>query len=308
MNIPNKARIGGLAALAFFALVPLVTQSDYFIGVLTVCFIYGIWATSWDFMSGLTGRENFGHALFIGAGAYTAAFLGSRFNVNPWWGLPTGAFAAVVCGVIVGVPTLRLKGPYFALATFAAAAIAQRSTRIFWEYTGGEEGIPGLSPLIGSHLAYYYFCLGALVVTTIVLLVLARSSWGILLRAIRGDEAACQAAGINIAFYKIVSLVISAAFAGVGGVLYADYQLAVTPDVFSVVLSITIMIMVYVGGMGTIYGPVGGAILLALLPEMLRAFGEYRLWVYSLVLIFILFFAPGGLIAPICRRIVGVRR
>lgn len=308
MSTPIKAIIGGLVVLALFALLPLVTKSDYVIGVLTVCFIYGIWTTSWDFMSGLTGRENFGHSLFIGTGAYTAAFLCSDLNVNPWWGLPAGAFAAAVGGVLVGLPTLRLKGPYFALATFAATTIVQRSTRIFWEYTGGEEGMPGLRPLIESHVTYYYFCLAALVVTTTVLLILAHSSWGLLLRAIRGDEAACLAAGINITFYKIVSLVISAAFAGFGGALYADYQLAVTPDIFSVVLAITIMIMVYVGGMGTIYGPVGGAILLVLLPEMLRGLGVYRLWVYSLVLIFILFFAPGGLIAPICRRLLGGKR
>jgi branched-chain amino acid transport system permease protein len=87
MGIRSKAIIGGLMIVALFALVPLVVQSDYFIGGLTVCFIYGIWTTNWDFMSGLTGRENFGHALFIGAGAYTAAFLDSAFSVNPWWGV-----------------------------------------------------------------------------------------------------------------------------------------------------------------------------------------------------------------------------
>jgi len=219
--------------------------------------------------------------------------------------LPAGALVAVAFSLVVGFPTLRLRGPYFALAMLAAATIMQRLTRIFWQYTGGEEGIPGLDPLFDDALATYYFCLAALVVTTAVLLALARSSWGTILRAIRGDEAACQAAGINVTFYKIVSLMISAAFAGLGGALYADYQEAVTPDVFAVALSITIIIMVYVGGMGTIYGPVLGAILLALLPELLRGLGEYRLWVYSIILMFILFFSPGGLVAPLWRRIRG---
>lgn len=297
----DKNVVGAIAVLALLAVAPLVGRSDYFSGILTVSVVYAIWATSWDFMSGLTGRENFGHALFIGTGAYTAALLNSKLDLSPWWGLPAGALVAVAFSLVIGFPTLRLRGPYFALAMLAAATIMQRLTRIFWQFTGGEEGIPGLDPLFDSHLSTYYFCLGALVLASALLLLLARSSWGTILRAIRGDEAACQAAGINVTFYKIAALMISAAVAGAGGALYADYQEAVTPDVFAVSLSITIIIMVYVGGMGTIWGPVGGAILLAMLPELLRGLGEYRLWAYSLVLIFILFFSPGGLVAPLWR-------
>lgn len=304
----GKDALGAAVVLALFALIPAFVHSDYLIGILTVSIIFGIWAASWDFMSGLTGRENFGHALFIGAGAYTAAFLNSKLDLSPWWCLPAGALAAVAFSVIIGFPTLRLRGPYFALAMLAAATIMQRLMRIFWEFTGGEEGIPGLDPLFESNVATYYFCLLALAATTAVLLFLARSSWGTILRAIRGDEAACQAAGINITFYKIAALMISAAFAGAGGVLYAHYQEAVTPDVFAVALSITIIIMVYVGGMGSIYGPVAGGIILALLPELLRGLGEYRLWVYSVILMLILFFAPGGLIAPLWRRLTAVAR
>jgi branched-chain amino acid transport system permease protein len=303
MGGTRRDAMGAAAVVAALVLAPLVVRSNYFTGILTVSVIYGIYAASWDFMSGLTGRENFGHALFIGAGAYTAAFLDSKLDINPWWGLPAGAVAAVAFSLMMGFPTLRLRGPYFALAMLAAATIMQRLTRIFWQYTGGEEGIPGLDPLFDHPLVTYYFCLGVLVLATTVLLLLAHSSWGTILRAIRGDEAACQAAGINITFYKIAALMISAAFAGLAGALYADYQEAVTPDVFAVALSISIIIMVYVGGMGTIYGPVIGGLLLAMLPELLRGLGEYRLWVYSLVLMFILFFSPGGLIAPLWQRV-----
>lgn len=294
--------------LAALAALPVIVKSEYLLGILSVCFIYGIWAASWDFMSGLTGRENFGHALFIGAGAYTSAFLNARFALNPWWGLPAGAAMAVLLALVIGFPTLRLRGPYFALAMLAAATIMQRLTLIFWQYSGGEEGIPGLDPLLNSKIGIYYLCLAALVLTTAALLLLARSHGGLLLRGIREDEAACQAAGIDVTFYKIAALVVSAACAGMGGVLYAHYQEAVTPDVFSVALSISIIIMVYVGGIGTIYGPAVGAILLALLPELLRGLGQYRLWAYSVVLIFILFFAPGGLVAPLWRRAVGLAR
>jgi branched-chain amino acid transport system permease protein len=293
---------GALGFVVFMAALPLVFGGNYLIGVLTVSVIYGIWAVSWDFMSGLTGRENFGHSLFIGVGAYTAGFLNTTFGFSGWWSLPAAMAMAMVFALVIGVPTLRLKGPYFALAMLSGAVIMQRLMLIFWEQTGGEEGINGIEPLIRSQLGFYYFALAALVLVTALLLALARSHWGLILRAIRGDEATCQAAGINVTFYKIASLVISAAFAGAGGAIYAHYQLQVSPQLFAVVTSITIITMVYVGGMASIYGPVGGAILLVLLTELLRNFGEWRLMIYSCTLILILFFLPNGLIAPTWRR------
>jgi branched-chain amino acid transport system permease protein len=301
-SIPLIDIAGAIVVVAILALAPMFIESSYLTGVLTVCAIYGIWASSWDFMSGLTGRENFGHSLFIGAGAYTAGFLATIWFTNPWYSLPMAVVIAVLFSLIVGFPTLRLRGPYFALAMLSASAILQRLCLIFWEYTGGEEGLYGLEPLMNSPLHYYWFVLSILVVTVIVLMLLAHSHWGLLLRAIRGDEATCQAAGINVTFYKIASLMISAAFAGLGGALYAHYQLQVSPPLFSVVVSITVIIMVYVGGIGSIYGAAVAAILLTLLTEMLRGFGEYRLWIYTLTLIFILFFLPNGLIAPMWRR------
>jgi branched-chain amino acid transport system permease protein len=297
---------GAIAFVALMAVLPLVFAGDYLIGVLTVSVIYGIWAVTWDFMSGLTGRENFGHSLFIGVGAYTAGFMNTSFGFNGWWSLPAAMLMAMLFALLIGLPTLRLKGPYFALAMLSGAAIMQRLMLIFWDRTGGEEGINGLTPLIRSQLGFYYFALGALAGITALLLALARSHWGLVLRAIRGDEATCQAAGINVTFYKIASLLISAAFAGAGGAMYAHYQLQVSPQLFAVVTSITIITMVYVGGMASIYGPVGGAILLVLLTELLRQFGEWRLMVYSITLILILFFLPNGLIAPTWRRLKAV--
>ncbi|MCX7141256.1 MAG: branched-chain amino acid ABC transporter permease [Proteobacteria bacterium] len=294
---------GAAGFVAFMAALPLLFGSNYLIGVLTVSVIYGIWAVSWDFMSGLTGRENFGHSLFIGVGAYTAGFLNTTFGFNGWWSLPAAMVMAMVFALVIGLPTLRLKGPYFALAMLSGAVIMQRLMLIFWEHTGGEEGINGIEPLIKSQLGFYYFALATLVLVTSVLLALARSHWGLILRAVRGDEATCQAAGINVTFYKIASLMISAAFAGAGGAIYAHYQLQVAPQLFAVVTSITIITMVYVGGMASIYGPVGGAILLVLLTELLRNFGEWRLMIYSCTLILILFFLPNGLIAPTWRRL-----
>ena len=301
-GLDTLSSIGGLVALLLLGVLPTLFTGKYLIGVLTVAAIYGIWAVSWDFMSGLTGRENFGHSLFIGVGAYAAGFLNVHFGVGPWWSLPMSMLVAMVFAVILGFPTLRLKGPYFALAMLSSAVIMQRLMLIFWEYTGGEEGIQDITPLIVNPLHYYWFVLTVLGSITLLLSWIARSRWGLILRAIRGDEATCLAAGLPITTYKIVSLVISAAFAGLGGALYAHYQLQVSPQLFAVVTSITIITMVYVGGMGTIFGPVGGALLLTIMTEGLRDFGEWRLMIYSLLLIFILFFLPNGIIAPIWQK------
>ena len=295
--------IGAVTGLAALAVLPVLFDSRYLIGVLTVAAIYGIWSVSWDFMSGLTGRENFGHSLFIGVGAYAAGFLNTKFGFGPWWSLPVGMIVAVIFALVMGIPTLRLKGPYFALAMLSGAVIMQRLMLIFWEQTGGEEGINGIDPLIRSPLYFYWFVLAVLATVTGLLTWLARSNWGLILRAIRGDEATCMAAGLNITYYKIASLAISAAFAGLGGALYAHYQLQVSPQLFAVIMSITIITMVYVGGMSSIYGAVGGALLLSVMTEFLRNFGEWRLMVYSLVLIVILFFLPNGLVAPVWRRL-----
>ena len=297
-GLDNISVTGGLAALAVLGFLPMLFPGKYLIGVLTVAAIYGIWSVSWDFMSGLTGRENFGHSLFIGVGAYTAGFLNVQFGWGPWWSLPASMVIAAIFGLILGFPTLRLRGPYFALAMLSAAVIMQRLMLIFWEFTGGEEGIQDITPLIKDPLHYYWFVLALLGAITWFLAWMARSRWGLILRAIRGDEATCLAAGLPITTYKIVSLIISAAFAGLGGALYAHYQLQVSPQLFAVVTSITIITMVYVGGMGTIFGPVGGALLLTLMTEGLRNFGEWRLMIYSLLLIFILFFLPNGIVAP----------
>jgi branched-chain amino acid transport system permease protein len=301
-SLDKLSSTAGLVALGVLAVLPVLVGGSYLVGVLTVAAIYGIWAVSWDFMSGLTGRENFGHSLFIGVGAYAAGFLNVQMGLGPWWSLPASMILAMGFGLLLGFPTLRLKGPYFALAMLSAAVIMQRLMLIFWEHTGGEEGIQDITPLIKNHLHYYWFVLVVLGLTTWLLAWLARSRWGLILRAIKGDEATCMAAGLPITTYKIISLIISAAFAGLGGALYAHYQLQVSPQLFAVVTSITIITMVYVGGIGTIFGPVGGALLLTLMTEGLRNFGEWRLMIYSVLLILILFFLPNGVVAPVWKK------
>lgn len=290
-----------VSVLALIA-VPFGSKSDYLLGVLIVSAIFAVFAASWDFMSGQTGRENFGHALFIGAGAYSAAFFNLELGLSPFFTVPLGGAVALVCAVIIGLPTLRLTGPYFAVATLVAASIMERLTLVLWETTGGEEGLTGLSPLAPNPVARYYVALAFLAVTVGVLIVLTRSRWGLILRAIRGDEAAAQAAGTNTTLHKMGALLVSAFVAGMAGAVYAHYQQSVGPHVFGVILTVTIITMAYVGGIGTTYGAIAGAFLLTIMTEGLRQFGEFRLLVYTLFLIAIIRFFPDGLLLPIFRR------
>jgi branched-chain amino acid transport system permease protein len=292
---------------SFFALLVVLPHflRSYALSVLILCCLWAVLAMSWDFMSGQTGRENFGHGMFIGTGAYAAAFLNLNAGLAPWPCVLVGAVCAVAVALAIGLPTLRLQGPYFALATLAAAAILQRLTIIFWERTGGEEGLSGLTPIAATPTAFYFIALAFLAVAAAVLVGLAASPWGILLRAIRGDELACEASGISTTWHKIAALAVSAFFAGAGGALYAFFQLQAAPYLFGVPTSLGVIIMSYAGGIGSVYGAIGGAFVLTALSEGLRRFGEYRLLFHSLVLILILFFLPKGLVAPLWRRLKG---
>ena len=296
----------GIALLALMAVLPQVLAGRYWINLLTLCLIYAIWASSWTFMSGLTGRENFGHSLFIGIGAYAAAFLGTA-GAPPWTTLPAAMVLAGLAGLLIGLPTLPLTGPYFALATLAAATIAERLFFVLGPITGGDDGVFGIPRLTGSRETFYYLTLVAAASIVGGLWLLARGRWGRILRAIGSDEAAVAAAGINATAYKVGAFVISAAAGGVGGALYAHQQLYVNPHIFAVVVSVTVLIIAYVGGLGSIGGAAVAALLLTALTDLLRDAGAYRLLVYTGILIVLLFIAPGGVLAPLWALVRGKR-
>jgi branched-chain amino acid transport system permease protein len=308
MSLPRRSWLEiafGIAILIVMALLPQVLSGRYWINLLTLCLIYAIWATSWTFMSGLTGRENFGHSLFIGIGAYAAAFL-STGGAPLWTTLPAALVLAGLAGALIGLPTLRLTGPYFALATLAAATIAERLLIVLGGITGGEDGVFGIPRLAGSREGFYYLTLAVTAVVVGVLWLLARGRWGRVLRAIGSDEASVMAAGINATAYKVGAFVISAAAGGVGGALYAHQQLYVNPHIFAVMVSVTVLIIAYVGGLGSIGGAAVAAILLTALTDVLRDAGAYRLMVYTGILIGLLFLAPAGVLAPLWARLTRV--
>ena len=289
--------------LGSLLILPLVTRDPLILDVLVLANVYAIFSSSWDILSGYTGKENFGHALFIGTGAYAAAYLNLYLGVPPVLNLVFGGLIGVIFGMLIGIPCLPLTGPYIALATMAAAGIAERLTMIFPKYTGGEEGLYGVAPITSGPITDYYLSLGLLIFTMIILMLIGYSRKGLILKSIHYDEIASEAAGINTNRYKIGAFAVSAFFAGMGGAFYAHYQMYTGPTCLSMIMSLNVIIMSMVGGLGTIVGPVLGAYMLTILNESLREIGDFRILVYTGLVVVVVLFLPKGIFATLLERL-----
>jgi branched-chain amino acid transport system permease protein len=291
----KSAIIFGLLLLIFYS-IPLVPDNLYMMSVLGTAYIYIIFAITWDVFAGYAHKMNFGHALFVGIAGYFTALMDIYWGFSPWIVLPASALICGVVGMLIGYLTLRLHGPYFAMITIAFAAVAYESAIMFSEYTGGEEGIPGISPLSDSLLLDYYIVLTCMSLIFLFLLWFSRGHWGLLLKAISQNEDAVLASGIDTAWVKIKVFTVSGSLCGIGGSLYAYSMTHVGPTSMEQVLSTTVLIMAIVGGLGTITGPFLGAIILVLFNELARDLEEYRLLIYTVIVVMMIFFAPRGII------------
>jgi branched-chain amino acid transport system permease protein len=283
--------------LALLAL-PVVHDDAYHLRILTMTCIFAIFAASWDLLAGYTGQVNFGHALFFGAGAYTSALLSIRFGITPWATIWAGAAVAMLFGFLVGYLCLRLRGSYLSLATLAFPLIALGLLFAFPGFSGGELGISGLRRLALSPTANYYVAVLSMLVIVFALWLLADSRFGIVLHAIRDDEVAARASGINTLRYKMVVFAIAGAAAGFSGALFAHYLRVAGPSTLEVALSFQVVIWGIFGGVATIYGPVAAVFLLYPLTEWLgsfKAFGELRLLIFAVIVLLVLLFMPRGL-------------
>ncbi len=291
-------------------LAPLVVDDPYWIEVLFLCHYYVILACSWDLLSGFTGNINFGHAFFIGAAGYTGALLNLNLALPYWVTLPLGGIAAAFFGLVVGMVTLRLKGPYFAAVTFCFGALLYKWLMVSSKSLGGEEGLSGIQPLTDSPLGNYYFSGIMMIAVIFILYFLSKSSFGVILRSIGENEVASEGSGINTTYFKVVAFVISAGIAGLAGAMYAHAQMHVGPEMAHDSLSSLVLMMAVVGGMGSIIGPIIGAYLLTVVNESLRFLGELRLLMYSGAVVAVIFFAPKGLLEIIegIRRLTGERQ
>ncbi len=288
-----------MGIVGLLLIIPVFIKSTYVIDLLIVCNIYAIFLSSWDLLTGYTGQISFGHSLFIGGGAYTAGILSFYFQFPIWATIPIGGLVAALLGYGLGVPALRLKGPYLALATFAASAVLAGLTAVFWEYSGGEDGLYGIASLTSNYVVKYYLSATLMIIICGFLLLLVNSQYGLILKSIREDESAAEASGINVTRYKLITFVISGFFAGVAGAFYSHTQMHVGTDLLSLSLSIMVVLMSVVGGLGTIIGPIVAGYLLILLNEWLRVIEVVRVLIYSGSVVLILLFIPRGLVPTI---------
>jgi len=282
-----------VVGIVFMFIFPIGFNDQYLIWVFSIALIYSVYASSWDLLSGYTGKENFGHAAFIAIGGYMVGFISKAFPIPVYLSLPISALVSAVFGVVIGIPTLRLKGPYFALATLAVASIFEKLTISMSQYTGGEEGMIGITYLTDDPNKSYYFLLIFAVLAVYTMFKISRSNFGLILKALKSDEDACRAIGINTTFYKVTAFALSASFAGMAGTLVAHNFGYIGPDIVYP-LSLNSMIMAVVGGIGGIVPAALGGFFLTFVSELLRDFGDYNQIIYTLLLIFSALFLPNG--------------
>jgi branched-chain amino acid transport system permease protein len=281
---------------------------EYFLHIIVISGIYIILALSLNLIVGFTGLPALGHAAFSCIGAYTSSLLALNLGLSPWVGLILGACLAGLSGVVIGYPAVRLKGDYLALATFGLGVIVYSIAKNWVSLTRGPMGLPGIPgfSIFGYELSeiwQYLILVGFFVLITIfVINRIVKSPFGRVLRSIREDEVASEALGKDINKHKLIVFVVGAFFAGIGGSLYAHYITFIDPSSFTVTESITILLMVIFGGMGSIQGSVVGAVILVVIPELLRFLGvpssiaaPLRQMIYGLLLVVLMIRRPQGI-------------
>lgn len=281
----------GLFAVALL-LLPHVVTDDYSMHLIIMTILFMMLAASVDIIYGYAGQLNLGQAAFAAIGAYITAILMVRFDLSYWLVMPFSGLGAALFGFLLGIPTLRLKGLYLGIATMGFSEIV-RLVLIMWvDVTRGPMGLPGIPPaMLGSYVietktAFYYLILFYLCLTVFCIQRVVHSRMGKALMAIRDDEIAARAMGIDSSRYKVTAFTLGAFFAGIAGSFYAVYISFVSPDAFKMMDSYMIFAMPALGGMGTLAGPLIGAVILYVLPEITRVFAEYRmLWVGALLVI-----------------------
>ncbi len=292
--LPSRVIVG----LFFIALLglPLIHQDPYIVRIVILTSIFAILAASWDLLSGFTGQMNFGHALFFGVGAYSSALINLHAHIPPWGSVPLGAVVAVLAGLIVGIPCLRLKHTYLALTTLAFPIILTGIIFALPQYTGGEFGLSGMTRFTNSLIGNYYLHVGTMLVLAVIMWKITDSNTGIIFHAIREDELAVKASGINTTRYKLLAFCLSGFFAGIAGGLYAHYMRIAGPSTLEVSMSFMVVIWAIFGGAATIYGPIGAVFILYPLLEFFRIWPEYRTMIFAAVVLVILLYMPEGLI------------
>lgn len=295
-----------LAVLAALALVPIVVTSPYWLGVLIVSMYFAMLSTGWNLLAGYTGQFSLAPAAFAMLGGYTTGLLAWHWKVPLWIGLPMSLVVPGLIGLVLGRIVLRLSGPYLSLTTLSFAEIVRLVIYNSIDFTRGDQGlnVPGL---IDSRAGNYYLFLGALAAVTLGVFLLLRSPTGRFLQAIRDDEIGAASRGIDVVRTKTLAFLVSCAICGFAGGLYGTFAQLVSPELGMITQTGIVIAMVVIGGMGTLVGPLIGAVLVYVASEMLRDVGNIQMIVFALlVIVFARFFREG--LWGLARQAVARRR
>lgn len=303
------------ASVAALLAMPLITGGTYYSYLGIIVFIYGIVAIGLNILTGYAGQFSLGHAAFMAMGAYTTALVSKALAAIPffaqiglhiWFGVVCGTVVAALSGVVLAVPALRVRGPYLAMVTIAFGWVVWKILQEWVSLTGGDLGIssipkPQIATLLLDTREFYYCVLAFFLAALTLQYRLINSDFGMRIRAVKHSEIAVASVGVDVYRLKVIVFVISAAFAGFGGTLFAHQQNYISPDNFQFFSSVFFLLAVLFGGAGTILGPAIGAGVLILLPEMLHDFDKYRLIVYGCLILLTLYFLPRGVMGLVER-------
>jgi branched-chain amino acid transport system permease protein len=295
----------GIAALVIGALLPTVA-SGYVLGLLTVAFYTAVFAMSWDLLFGFAGEVNFGPTFLIGLGAYTAGILDARLapDISIWLCVAAGAAAAVIGGVVLALPALRLRGPYFGLTTLVAVLILQNFVIVFAGLTGGEIGLTVPDVMSVDAQANYWIAFAFMAVSGAILFGLSRSPIGLILQASGQDAVQAGALGFNVAKHKLAAFIVSAFFSGLAGALMVFYMGAASVGTFvDIGVGVQVIIAAVLGGRRTVIGAAIGAIFLIGMGEVLRPLGELATLIVSAIALAVILFFPDGFLGILRGRL-----
>jgi branched-chain amino acid transport system permease protein len=305
--------VGAVLLLAY----PFVFTASFSHHVMILILLYALMAQSWNLMAGFSGQISLGHAIFFGIGAYSSTVLFAKYGITPWIGLLVGMLISALAAVAIGVPTLRLRGHYFAIATLLIGSSVQIVFQR-WDWVGAASGlyvpISRASPWFylqfhTSKVPYYYLALGAAAAGYLLVWQLRRSRFGFRLQALRDEPDAAASLGIAIARHKVLAFMMSAAMMSVAGTFYGQYVLVLDPErLFSAEISIIILLMAVLGGSGTLWGPALGAAILVPLSEYSRIWfgGTGRtvdLIIYGILIMVVCMWRPSGILSLFEERI-----
>lgn len=290
-----------LAIFALLASLPLIGLSTYWLHIIILVIMWTTIGMSWNLLSGYCGQVSFGHAAYFGVGAYTAGILYTKLGASPWWGVPLSIIVVVLFALVIGFVVLRLRGPFFALATLASGEVLRVVSENWVGLTGGTLGILIDERTWVEKTWYYYIILAIAVFTFVFVKLLINSRLGYYFVAIREDQDAAESLGINTTLYKTIALCISGALTGIAGAFYTNYMGYIDPHIVFALhdISIITIMIVMVGGVATQWGPFVGAIIMVMLAEVIRTIpglGTAHQTFFGVLLIVIIIFLPNGIV------------